>query len=357
MLSFDFFRKSARRLTLVAAVALCLASCGREPDKPSQSAFSNGVFILNEGLLHQNNSTLSFYDLDKKTLTYDVFTSVNKRGLGDIGNDLQRYGGRLYCVVNNSNIVEVMDAATAKSLKTISLPGKQPRHIAFLGGKAYISCFDGDIVKIDTATCGIEGMLHTGPNPDGICACNGKLYVANSGGLNTHNYGNTVSVVDPGSFTVTKDITVEINPTRIRNHGNDYIYVVSNGNYSTVPFTLQKINCHTDKLEKTFDIEALNIAIHGEKAYIYSYNYSTQESWIKVMNLATEELETESFITDGTKIKTPYMIEVNPSSGDVWISDVGNYTANGDVYCFDRNGRKKLSFEAGLCPSSICFMK
>jgi hypothetical protein len=46
---------------------------------------------------------------------------------------------------------------------------------------------------------------------------------------------------------------------------------------------------------------------------------------------------------------------VNPLNGDVYITDAGTYTANGDVYCFDSQGKKKFSFEAGLCPASMVF--
>lgn len=340
---------------LLLPIAAMFCSCRPQPVGPggeNPATFANGVYILNEGLFQQNNSTLSFYDFKNNELSDDVFRLANHRGLGDVGNDLQKYGSKLYCVINNSNIVEVVDANTVISQKTISLPGKQPRYIAFYNDKAYVSCFDGDVVRIDTASLEVEATLHTGPNPDGLCVCNGKLYVANSGGL-TSTFGNTVSVIDIPSFTVSKEITVTVNPTRIKSYNNSYVYVVSNGNYGNIPYTLQKIDCNSDELVKTYDIEALNLDIYQNKAYIYSYNFSTQASWIKVMNLDTDEIEEEQFIKDGTKIKTPYCIKVNPLNGDVWITDAGNFTVNGDVYCFDKDGKKKFSFEAGLNPSSI----
>ena len=258
-------------------------------------------------------------------------------------------------MVNNSNIVEVMDFRTAKSLKTINMTGKQPRRLAFLDGKAYISCFDGDVVRVDTASLEIEATVHTGRNPDGICVCNGKIYVCNSGGLDDMKYDNTVSVIDPASFTVTKNITVVINPTRVKAYNDRYVYVVSNGNYGDVPYAFQKIDCQTDEVVKNLNIEVYNFDIYQNRAYIYSYNYSTMTSWVKVLDLETEEIVTDQFITDGTQLQTPYNIQVNPLNGDVYITDAGTYAANGDVYCFDNQGKKKFSFEAGLCPASMVF--
>ena len=344
----------------VLLLPLLVISCKPDPPQPEPVPFpdacAKGIYILNEGLFQSNNSTLSYCDYSNGKLSKDIFLDVNHRGLGDVGNDLQQYGSKLYIVVNNSNIVEVVDFNTVQSLKTINLSGKQPRQIAFLDSKAYISCFDGDVVRIDTASLEVEATVHTGPNPDGICTCNGKIYVCNSGGLNYPNYGNTVSVIDPSSFTVIKDITVTINPTRIKSWSNSYVYVVSNGDYGSTPYTFQKIDAQSDELVKTYDLEVLNFEIYQNLAYVYTYDYSTMTSaWIKVLNLETDEVVKEQFISDGTQLKTPYGIKVNPLNGDVYITDAGTFTTNGDVYCFDKNGKKKFSFEAGLNPSAMVF--
>ena len=339
---------------------LLAVSChrpGPEPEpEPQPDAFANGMYILNEGLFQMNNSTLSYYDFTTGKLTENIFLDVNHRGLGDVGNDLKQYGSKLYIVVNNSNIVEVVDAKTVKSLKTINLSGKQPRQIDFYEGKAYISCFDGDVVRIDTAALEVEATVHTGSNPDGLCVSNGKIYVCNSGGLNYPNYNNTVSVVDIASFTVVKDITVAINPTRVKAYNDRYVYVVSNGNYADVSYTFQKIDCQTDEIVKTYDLEVLNFDIFQNLAYIYTYNFNTMTSaWISVLDLETDEVVQEQFISDGTQLKTPYGIKVNPLNGDVYITDAGTFTTNGDIYCFDKNGKKKFSFEGGLNPSAMVF--
>ncbi len=352
--------KLKKHLLWLLLLPLMVISCTPDPPQPgpepNPDVHANGLFILNEGLFQMNNSTLSYYDCTTGAFTGDIFLDVNHRGLGDVGNDLQQYGSKLYIVVNNSNIVEVVDVNTVQSLKTINLPQKQPRYIAFLDGKAYISCFDGDVVRVDTASLEVEATVHTGLNPDGICACNGKLYVSNSGGLNAPDYGNTVSVIDPASFTVIKDITVGINPTRIKSWLDRYVYVVSNGNYNDVNFNFQKIDAQSDNVVKTYNMEVVNFDIYQNSAYIYTYNYSSMTSaWIKVLDLETDEVVKDQFISDGTQLKTPYGIKVNPLNGDVYITDAGTFTTNGDVYCFDQNGKKKFSFEAGLNPSAMTF--
>lgn len=354
---WNFLKISVLWALLLPLLAVSCHQPEPEPEpEPIPDVSAKGMYILNEGLFLMNNSTLSYYNFETGEFTEDIFLDVNHRGLGDVGNDLQQYGAKLYIVVNNSNIVEVVDPATASSLKTINLSGKQPRCLAFLDDKAYVSCFDGDVVRIDTATLEVDATVHTGPNPDGICVCNGKIYVSNSGGLNAPNYGNTVSVIDPSSFTVIKDITVEINPTRIKSWQNRYVYVVSNGNYSNVSYSFQKIDAQSDEMVKNYNLEVLNFDIYQNLAYVYTYDYSTMTSaWIKVLDLETDEVVKDQFISDGTPLQTPYGIKVNPLNGDVYITDAGTFTTNGDVYCFDKNGKKKFSFEAGLNPSAMLF--
>ena len=74
-----------------------------------------------------------------------------------------------------------------------------------------------------------------------------------------------------------------------------------------------------------------------------------------MMDVLTEQIVKEQFITDGTSLTAPYGIAVNPANGDVYLTDAYQDTTTGDVYCFGADGHKKFSFEAGICPSCIDF--
>ena len=339
-------------LLLTAFFGLC-SSCN--PPQPTPNPITTGVLVLNQGNFQLNNSTITFYDIATGLITDDAFRVTNGRGLGDTGNDLKIYGSKLYCVVNNSHRVEVMNVKDLKSIQAISLPGKSPRSIAFHEGKAYVSCFDGDMVRIDTATLTVDGTVHSGNNPEGICVCNDKLYVANSGGLNYPNYDSTVTVIDLNSFSVIKTIPVGINPCLVIPYNDRYVFVQSRGNYGSIPYNLQKIDTYSDNVIKTYNINVLGMATHQHTAYIYSYDYDNGDSWIRTLNLLNDQLSTEDFITDGTSLDAPYCITVNPISGDIYISDAYNFTVTGDVYCFSAQGKKKFSFPVGVNPGSIVF--
>lgn len=322
------------------------------------------MYILCEGLFNQNNSSLAHYSFTKKQLTTSYFKSINKRGLGDTGNDLQLYGNKLYAVINVSSLVEVIDKTTGKALKQIPLlkengSSRQPRNIAFFGSKAYICSFDGSIARIDTASLSVDGWCTAGRNPDGICVQDGKLYVSNSGGLDANGIGvdKTVSVIDIATFTKTKDIIVGPNPGKIAPGPNHSVLVVTRGeDIKTGDYHLVSISSISDEVLKVYEEPVLNFAVNDNLAYIYSYSYSTQTSSFKVLNLSSGKIVKEKFIADGTSIHTPYYIGVNPYNGDVFITDAYNYTVKGDVLCFNAQGQLRYKLNnIGLNPSYIVF--
>ncbi len=352
--------KNRNLLILLAALLLGINACKKPqpvtPDAPDQNtAQASGVYVLNEGLWQMNNTTLSYYDFVSGRITEDIFSAVNNRGLGDTGSDLKVYGSKMYCVVNISESIEIM-SLDARSIRQISLTNRQPRRIAFYQGNAFVCCYDGSIIKIDTNSLEITGIGQAGSNPDGICAANGKLYVSNSGGLNYPDYGHSVSVMDPNTLQILKEIDVASNPTHILADDYGDVYVLSNGNYYDVAPVLQRINTQSDVLAQSFDFNITNFTINRDLAYIYYYDYNTMRSQIKVLNVETESMVNENFVSDGTQITTPYAIAVNPANGDVYISDAYQYTSNGDVYCFGSDGKMKFKFEAGLNPSKIVIL-
>lgn len=319
------------------------------------------LYILSEGLFNLNNSALARYTFHNNQLVPDYFRQLNQRGLGDTANHMAIYGSKLYIVVNVSSQIEVMDLASGKSLKRIPLltdngSSRQPRHIAFDKGKAYVCSFDGTVARIDTTSLAVEAYATVGRNPDGICVQQHKLYVSNSGGLDQPNYDNTVSVIDIPTFKEIKKITVGNNPGKIEVDKSGYVYVAVRGNLIGTPHHLVQIDSNTDEVSNTIDQPALNFAIHNEFAYLYSYNHSTKQSTFSVYNLNTQHVITENFISDGTHIETPFALAVNPYSGNVYIIDAYDYKVKGDVLCFDQQGYLQYRINnVGINPNTILF--
>jgi len=362
-----------RAIPYILSLILVTVACDPEPVLLDESVIDDsghaGIFVLSEGLFNQNNSTLSWIDFTTRQAdswtsatgrSYDAFEKVNGRRIGDTANDLLLYGSRLYIAVSESSTIEILDASTCKSLKQIPLShdgiASQPRRLTANGGYVYVCCFDGTVSRIDTLTMTADATVQVGRNPDGICHANGKLYVSNSGGLDTQNPDNTVSVIDINTFTETKRITVRYNPGTIIADGTN-VYVVSRGifDYGTMDYDsrLHKIDTQTDQVIDTYDIPILNMDIVDGKAWFYGYGAG---GTIQVLDLATGQVLDSDFITDGTRMECPYSIKVEPNTRKVYVCDALDYVTPGSLLCFTPDGRLHYRVQGiGINPNTIAF--
>lgn len=372
-----------RMYLLIAVFAVCFSSCRRElgilPSRPEivgdgESGDIKGFFLLNEGNMGSNTASLDYYDYETGIYHANIYPERNPtvvHELGDVGNDIAIYGSRLYAVINCSNLVEVMDAATARHVGTVYIPNC--RYVAFDGGYAYVSSYAGAVetdpnsrlgyvAKIDTATLQIVGECTVGYQPEEMAVVGNKLYVANSGGYRWPNYDRTVSVIDLDTFTETKKIDVAINLHRMEpdNYGN--IYVSSRGDYYDVPSKTYIIDSRTDEVTDVLHLlPCSEMTLAGDSLYVYSSGYSkyteTYDASYAIWDTKQKKVVTRSFITDGTDedIERPYCLAVNPDNGDFFVSDAKDYVVPGVLHCYGSDGHRKWSVTTGNIPARIVF--
>ncbi len=346
------------RLISFILLALLLFSCKKKDNKPEPSvAMQNGVLVLCEGLFQQNNASVSWIDLASDQVYNDFFFTKNNRSLGDTGNDLKRYGNKIYLVVNNSNTLEVMNL-NGMSLKQLSMSvngiGKQPRSIAFANGYAFVSCYDGFVDVIDTLSISVVSRIPVGSNPEGLAVSGNKLFVANSGGLNFPNVDSTVSVINLSTFTEESRIVVGKNPGSIEVDQNGEVYVIARGNYGSIPSRLVRIDPIAGQVVQNFTFDAGGIARMNEYFLISFYNYATQQSSVLLFNTATENVENSNFIaTSG--ITTLYGVQFDPVKNKIYCMDAMNYTNSGYVRQFSAAGNYEKSYHVGLNPTKLLF--
>ncbi len=341
---------------------------------PPENTAIKGFYLLNEGNMGSNKATLDFFDYTTGTYHRNIYAEINPnvvKELGDVGNDIQIYGNKLYAVINVSNKIEVLDAKTAKRIKTINL--ENCRYITFKNGKAYATSYAGPVVldpnaplgkvvEIDTTSLAIQRQVTVGYQPEEIEVVGNQLFVANSGGYKFPNYDRTVSVVDLNSFTETKKIDVAINLHRIKKDQYGDLYVSSRGDYYTIPSSLFLIDAITGLVKKDFHVSVSEMTIVNDKLYYYGneFNYNTHsyKKSFGIIDVKTEEIISNKIIDQEyvDAIKMPYGIAVNPITEDIYITDARNYVSTGYVYCFDKNGHFKWKTEGGNIPAHFTFL-
>ena len=325
-----------------------------ETSSPLPTTLNHGVLVLNEGLFEHNNASLSYFDLNNGTVFSNFFEVKANRNLGDTGNDIAVYGGKIYIVVNVSSTIEVLDKHTGVSIQQIQMKwnnlNKQPRSIQFYKNHAFVSCFDGYVDVIDTASLQVITRIAVGKNPDAMTAQNNRLYVSNSGGLNSPLMDSTVSVIDMDNLSETQKIVVGKNPGDMAWDHLGNLYVIARGNYSTIPSRLKKINTVTHQLEQSFNFDIQQIEQVQNQLY-FSYANGNQTSIGIFDPVSASVIQTNAF--DISYIETLYGFQYDPIFNAFYLTDAKNYTVLGDVHILSNSGILQHRFTAGLNPSKL----
>ena len=334
-----------------------------------------GMYLLNEANMGSNKSSIDYVDFRNAYYVRNIYAERNPevvKELGDVGNDIQIYGNKLYAVINCSHKVEVMDVRTCKRIGQVDIPNC--RYIRFAKGKAYVSAYVGPVAidpnaqlgavyEVDTASLAVTRKVPVGYQLEVLGE---YLYVANSGGYRAPDYDSTVSVVEIYGMKQIQKIPVGINLHRIRKDRYGKLWVTSRGDYNTIPSRLYVLD-RKDKNSKemvvkdTLDIPCSEMYIQGDSLYFYSveWNKQTERNTVTygIIDVRTGQLVTDHFITDGTEqdIVIPYGICVHPTTGDIYVTDAKNYVSSGVLHCYDRHGKKKWSVRTGDIPAHMAF--
>jgi DNA-binding beta-propeller fold protein YncE len=335
---------------------MVMASCRDEPVSNSTPPppSTKGVYVLNEGLFGQGNSTLSYFDLETLQVYNDVFFTVNNRHLGDVGNSIALRGNLGYIVVNNSNKIEIIDIRTNLSAGKIDIgAGRSPRQLAFVNDTLGLvtNLFDASVVVVDLKNKSILQRIDVGQNPDGIAIAGGKAFVANSG-LGS---GRTISVINVGTFTTVRTIVVGDNPVEIQVTPGGLVYILCAGFYSGAQSpddaTPAKIFV-MQPLSETI-VDSILIGGHAFKIAMGSNDLAYVPTTDSVLALDTRFHRVLGTFARGDF----YGVAVDTTTGDVYLSDPRDYTVPGTVYQYASNGQVRRQFDVGIIPGSFAFKR
>ena len=311
-----------------------------------------GLYVLCEGNMGSNKARLDYMNLEKGDYYSNWYGAQNPtqvKELGDVGNDVQQYGGRLYAVINCSHKVEVMDMQ-ARHIGQLEIPNC--RYMAFHGDKLYVSAYVGSVAnpellgsvyEVDTASLQITREVKVGHQPDELCVVGEQLYVVNSGGYLTNQYDSTVSVIDLNSFTEIKQIPVGLNPTRIRKDNQNQFWICCQGNYNGVK--PQVVILKNEQIVHRIPMPCANISVCGATAMILDgenkvlYSFSTADySPLSTLSLSSYE--------------HPYGLLATEDA--IYITDAKNYVSSGVLHCYSLTGTERWKAQTGDIPGHLC---
>lgn len=370
---------------LIFAMSLFIVSCRNEEvlvdiethvvTTPEYTEI-DGFYLLNEGNMGNNKSTLDYFDYKEGTYYKNIYAERNPtvvKELGDVGNDLLIYGEKMYAVINCSHKVEVMNANDATRIAKIDIPNC--RYIVGNEGYVYVSSYvgpvqidptapKGAVFKVDTLSMQVVGNVEVGYQPEEMTIVGNRLYVVNSGGYMPPNYDNTISVIDLDNFTLCDVIQLDktANFHRLDHDSMGRLWLSSRGNYfGDMNSNLYVVDPKGKQIIKDMGIPVSDMWVDGNYAYIISaeWSYVTGKNTVSYAKIDMQSMEIldRNIIKDGSdaNIKIPYGIAVNPITKDFYVTDAKSYVVSGTLYCYGSDGVMKWKQTAGQIPAHFAF--
>lgn len=356
--------KKFPKFLLMAVCSLGFVACGSDDDEPNlpnpdEPTVAEGAFILNQGNYNkQIEGSLTLIDYSSSTASQNLFQRANGRSLGSTPQGAVVYGGKIYLGIYGSNVIEIMDRNTYKSVKQISLAdaeGQSPRSLVAKDGKVYISMYNGYVSRLDTLSLAIDKTVKVGPNPDIIAIRGDYLYVPNSDGMNWQNgYGTTASKINLKSFTVEKTFTVGLNPTEFASNGTD-LFLLCKGNYGDIQSKIYRIDNNDSSSEVA---EATIMAIKDNTLYYINAPWGATE--IAYTTLDTKSGAKSNMLADGG-VDSPAGLGVDPVNGNIVVTSYtmdngyASYATDGYAKVYSAGGMFLKRYDVGVGPVAVFF--
>lgn len=352
--------KTTVLLLIIPILFAGIISCSKEDNKPRDTGFLHGLYIVNEGNFNSNNGSISYYCSDSGKLVNKLFQTINQRALGDIVQSFGVADDKGFIVVNNSQKVEVVDMETFLTIGTITGIDYPRYFLKVTDSKGYLTngSFDGTVFVIDLGTLLITKEISVGNGPENLIQLGNKVFVANSGGWTNDN---SISVIDIDSDIVTDTVEVGDNPVDLVADMNGYVWILCKGkviydqNWNIIDETdseIYVINSENRSVEKSFVIgqtgdffSPVRLAISPPSGG--SVIYYLESDGIYRMN-----------ITDMTPPVTPFInrsfygLDIDTDSGIIYGLAANNFAADGYLFRFSTSGVLIDSLKVGIGPNS-----
>lgn len=342
-------------LNFFLLVLLIDSSCKKETPPPEIPG-TEVVYICNEGNFNTGSAEISVYDKEKKEVSNGLFESVNNYALGDVAQSFFIRDSVGFIVVNNSQKVEVVKVPSMKKLRTILIPGSSPRYcyalndsIAYISelykGVVYVVNYQSGVVikEIEQVSRWTEHILKHGDdllveerNLDAFpSATAGFVCINTSSNTIAQRYSYAGSNING----------------MVRDRENRVWVLIEEDTAYAVASTLLCLNSDLS-IHKTFLFPISHrpslLRINGTGDEVY---YMDDD--IYRLSISDNQLPVLSFIDRNNR--NFYTYDLDPQSGDIYISDALDFVQPSRVYRYTNDGMLIHSFAAGIIAGNFTF--
>lgn len=356
-----------QKLFILAFILGLFFSCEKErntyvENPPAPASNSRYLMVGHEGAFGTNTASLSLIDLENNTVTNNVYQSKNLQALGDVLQSMTRIADFYYFVVNNSNKILITDTAFNKKAEIKNLTS--PRYITAVSPtKAYVSSLftnrlyiidlvsNTKISEIQMRTNWTEQMvLINDGGGDAVYICENDTAI------------NYITKIDVNTNQLVDSIPIAgYAPSQITRSSDGHLWVLAGNNFYGKQSTLTEVDPATKKIirsftfDKRFTTGQMALGPNDEK-YVVVVDYATNEYGVYKFNKGAATMPATYFTTTPSGANF-YGIAVNPTNGEVFISDSKGFSQAGAVYRYTPSGVLLNNWTTAIGPSSFHFIQ
>lgn len=312
------------------------------------STYMNGVYVINEGGFGNGNASISYIHSDGDTLINQLYNAKTELPLGDVAQSMNTYAGKGYIVVNNSAKIEVVDLTDFSSLGTINDLGS-PRYIEFISEtKAYVTdLFAGVIHIVNPSTMAKTGSIQVNGWVEEMRTLNGSIYAVGNGSGNLYK-------INPETDQIIDSVMVGTEPYSLEIDANEKIWCLASGGWmATIPNLVRidptSMTVEADLPFNSTDESPSDLSISGDGQTLYFLN-----SGVFGMGITATAIPSSAYIASGSNYF--YKMDVDPSNGDIYVSDPIDFSQNGKVYRYNSSGSLIDTYDVSVAPGSYHFI-
>jgi YVTN family beta-propeller protein len=320
-------------------------------DNPLTTKY-DGVYVINEGLYGQNNSSISFINLTDNVVNNHVYEDANNgQSLGDTGNEMEIFGNKAYVAVDNSNKIEIVNLDNFKSLGFIDLGvGSSPRDVVIIDSTlGYVtSLYTNKLIKFNPASKQVIKAINVGDKPEAAVYANGKIYVTNSG----FGSGNTISVIDITTDTEIAKLQVGFNPRFAHKADDGTVYVVCSGQYdATGRGGIYKITNLQVKDSLIVNYNPGESCLAGNSTMLLANNFGLYK--VNLTNMSIDNTPLVNSMSINPIFGVIYSVGFDKKNNHIYCGNPKDFQQNGEIVVLDLNGNELKRYSVGINPGTI----
>jgi len=326
-------------------LSIALFACKPDAQQTIITDDFKGVFVVNEGGFGKSNGSIGLYKPGSQQY-FDAYKTANGIGLGDVVQSMTLIDGKYYIAVNNSNKIEVVNQADFKSLASIAT--NSPRYVLKTAtNKAFVSNLYSNTVKVvNTSNYAIESSVDVHHNTDQLMLFNSKVLAIT--------FDQKIMVIDPSSNSLIDSISSASGLSKMV-AANQGVYLLCTGllDWNTGA-TIEKGAIQF--VNDTFGVEQswplMSASYGGSMVYANSLNallFSLGDN--KIIKMAFDGTMTDWLVLPTGQ--SVYGLNWDAQNAQLYISDAGDFNANGKVYVYDAAANKVKEISAGIAPNGV----